>query len=169
MVQSTLIKRKAQVWSIDVIVGITIFLLALVLFYKFSINRSYVESNNVNDLVIEGKMISSYLVSTGEPEQWNLENVNVVGLTDGNMRIVNSKVSMFANLSLADYQKSRRLLSTTKDYYVYFESENSSRVSLENITSFGRNYSYASEKSLIKITRFVFYDSKIIKMVVLVW
>jgi hypothetical protein len=60
-------------------------------------------------------------------------------------------------------------MSTINDYYVYFEDNDMSRVSVNNISWIGKDYSSVKQDDMIKIIRFVFYDSEIIKMVVLVW
>ena len=130
MAQYILTKKNAQVWSIDLIVAVIIFLLALVFFYKYSLNNIYAQEDNNQNLIDDGKKISDYLVSEGYPSSWSSSDVRAIGLTDGNMRLDKDKVALFYNLSFADYPRARRLMSNINDYYVYFEDNDMSRVKI---------------------------------------
>ena len=123
-------RKKAQVWSLDLAVALVIFLVALFMFYKYSINSIYTEKYNMNDLLLDGKLISSYLVSEGYPIDWDSSNVTLIGLTDGRNKLIQEKVEDFSTITSSDYHNSRKLLSTTHDYYVYFENENGGLVSV---------------------------------------
>ena len=162
-------KRKAQVWSIDAVVAIIIFLGALMLFYKYSINSSELQTQDIDNLLLDAKVISSYLISEGYPINWGSSDVVLIGLTDGKSRIDNEKILTFSDISILNYQLSQNLLSTINDYNVYFEDKNGDLFSIEGITSIGKDHTGDNPENIVKVVRFVFYDSQIIKMVVLVW
>jgi len=171
MAQST--STKSQVWSIDVIVAVIIFITALVLFYKYSINLVDVEGKDSGNLLLDGKLISSYLVSAGNPNDWedHSEDTNLIGLTNGNMDINPQKVQEFSDLVTLDYPQSRKLLSTTHDYYVFFEDKNNNTIRIKGVgvDGIGKGYTTENQEDIIKITRLVYYNSTIIRMVLYIW
>jgi len=169
MAKSTLIRNKSQIWSLDLIIGIVIFFTALILFYKYSINTMDIERQDTTNLLLEGKLISSYLVSEGNPVDWTLDNVTSIGLTNGNMDINTEKVNEFSELAILDYPRSRKLLSTINDYYVFFEDKNNNTIKINGVEWIGKDYTLENPTNLIKIIRFVNYNSTIIRMVVYVW
>ncbi|MBW2983807.1 hypothetical protein KY361_01725 [Candidatus Woesearchaeota archaeon] len=169
MALSISIKRKSQIWSLDLMVAVLIFLCALLIFYKYSINVIDVEEQGVEHLLLDAKLISSYLVSTGYPEDWTASNVTLIGLTNGEIRLSKEKVQQFSSLALSDYTNSRRLLSTMNDYYISFEDKNGSLFEIEGISSIGKDYSAENPDNLIKVERVVIYNSSIIKLMVHVW
>jgi hypothetical protein len=161
--------KKSQVWSLDLMVAIFIFLGALLLFYKYTVNAGTLGEGEENNLLMDAKLISSYLVSTGYPEQWTESNVSLIGLTDGDMRIIDWKVEQFSNIALADYTNSRRLLSAMNNYYVSFEDKHGNALNVNGIWGIGKNYTADNPDSLIKVERFLIYNSSIIKLKVHVW
>lgn len=162
---------KSQVWSIDLTVAIIIFLTALVLFYKYSINITDMEKKEMGDFLLDGKIISSYLISKGYPEDWTTSDVTLIGLTNGNMDINPNKVESFHDLtdSVPKYQQSKKLLSTTHDYYVFFEDKNNNTLTVRGVEGIGGDYKTENPEDIIKITRFVYYNSTIIRMVLYIW
>lgn len=170
MAQSTLIEyNKSQIWSLDLIIGIIIFTTSLVLFYKYGIESIDFERQDVNNLLLDAKVISNYLISEGYPNDWTLGNVTLIGLTNGNMDLNPEKVSEFSDLAVTDYAKSRKLLSTINDYYLFFEDKNNNTIRINGIEWIGKDYSTENPRNLIKVIRFVNYNSTIIRMVVYVW
>lgn len=150
-------------------VAAIIFLVALLLFYKYSINTLDLDDQGVDYLLLDAKLISSYLVSSGYPDGWTENNVTLIGLTDGEMRINKEKVEDFSDIALADYPRSRRLLSSTNDYYVFFEDKEGNLLKIDGISGIGKNISAENPENLIKIERLVVYNSSIIKLMVYVW
>lgn len=169
MALSISIKKKNQIWSFDLVIATLIFLGVLIIFYKYSVNTVDIEEQGTDYLLLDAKLISSYLVSSGHPEDWTTDNVTLIGLTDGEMRLDQEKVEQFSEIASLDYTESRRLLSTTHNYYVFFEDKEGNPLEISGISSIGKDYLAENPSDLIKVVRFVFYDSKIIKLVVYVW
>ena len=168
MGQYTLTK-KAQIWGLDLVIAMIIFLGGVFLFYNYSINSAFGEEQSIEELTTNAKVMSSYLVSTGYPTNWNSSDVTLIGLTDGQNKLVKEKVDTFSSISLSDYSMARRLLSATNNFYVYFEDSQNSTIFIGNYSFIGKDYSYDDPDNIIKIVRYVFYNSTIIKMVILVW
>ena len=81
-------KRKSQVWYTDFMIGLLIFVIALVMYYKFVVNLSEQDQSILNELISDSKMISSSLISGGFPENWNNGTVERIGITDNDYRIM---------------------------------------------------------------------------------
>jgi hypothetical protein len=163
------INKKAQVWGIDLAVALIIFFGAILFFYKYGIEAIDSEKQDASALLQDAKLISNYLVSPGYPENWTLNDVTLLGLTDQDARLSPEKVQMFYNFSKYNYTQSRMLLSTSHHYFVFFESKEGNATKIYNVSWIGRNYTIDNPRNIIKISRFVFYNSSIIKMNVYVW
>ena len=164
---------KSQVWALDLIIAIVIFLGALMLFYKYSLNSIDIEKTDMGSLLLDAKLISTYLVSEGYPIDWQSapNEVALIGLTNGEMDLNPGKVQGFSQLVASDYAKTRKLLSTTHDYYVFFEDKNNNTIKIQGVGEnwIGKNYSNENPEDIIKTIRFVSYNSTIIRLVVYVW
>lgn len=74
----------------------------------------------MEDIISDAKTVASTLTSKGYPDNWNSNNVVRVGFTDNNNRIDNAKFSEFNEIN---YNKSKKLLGTIYDYFLYFVNE----------------------------------------------
>jgi len=164
---------KSQVWALDIVIAIAIFLTALLLFYKYSLNSIDIERKGTDDLLLDAKLISTYLVSEGYPADWDthVQDVTQIGLTDGKHKIVPYKVQQFKNMiyDQSSYDNTRKMLSTTHDYYVFFEDKNNNTLNIGGVNWIGKDYSNEDPTDIIRTIRFIGYNSTIIRMVVYVW
>ena len=158
---------KSQLWSIDLIVALIIFVGAVLFFYKYSANTTNIEEDSMNDLLLEAKLLSSYLTSTGVPANWTSSDVSLAGLTDGELRIDKAKIDAFANIAAADYQRSRTLLTASHNYQLHFEDAQGNAIGIADDTFIGSNYSAADD--IVAVTRLVYYNGTFVKMLVVVW
>ena len=156
--------KQGQIWYTDFMLGILIFVIVILIYYNFAHTYSQDASDALSDLIMDAKSISSSLIQQGSPNDWNQSNVRVIGLTDGNQRLVQEKLDMFANMS---YSQARTKLRTPYEFYVYLEAINGSRIVVDGKQGIG---SYSNETdNLVSLTRVVIYDSKLTSMVVYVW
>jgi hypothetical protein len=165
--------KKSQIWSLEFIVGLLIFISALFTFYKYSINLSDIQEITQKELILDAKTIANYLMSEGMPSDWNSSNVILVGLTDGEHRLVEAKVGNFSEM---DYTAAKNLFCVMNDYYVYFEDKNGSVVSVNGIIGVGKpgvtkdNLNDTEKPSdVIKIFRFAMYNSTIVRIGIYIW
>ena len=156
--------KKAQVWYTDFMVGILIFVIVIFIYYEYANNFSQNPNSITSDLIMEAKAISTSLITQGAPIDWNQSNVNIIGLTDGNQRLIQEKLDMFANMS---YYETRTKLRTPYDYYFYLEDVDGSIIQINGENGIGLEA--ADHENLISVTRVVIYNSKLISMVVQVW
>ncbi len=169
MESSTSTSRKSQIWSLDLVVGILIFLGALLVFYKYSINTLDYGGEDESNLLLDAKLMSSYIMSEGYPADWSVGNVTLIGLTKDGVRIDPDKVAYFSSIAVSNYTISRRLLSTSYDYLISFEDKEGSPVVINGVSSIGKNFSAEEHEELIKVERLAIYDSGIIRVLVHIW
>lgn len=167
--ESSISTKKAQIWSMDLLVGVLIFLGALLMFYKYSINTMDFQGEEMDNLLLDAKLISSYLMSEGYPNDWSESNVTLMGITDGGVRIDEGKVQQFSSIASSDYVRSRNLLSTIHNYQVSFKDKDGNLTHIGGVSSIGKDYTVENPDDLIRIERFAVYNSSIIRLVVYVW
>jgi hypothetical protein len=153
---------RAQVYYIEFIIAIFFFTLMLGLFVNSVISAQ--DDSGLGPLTTEARAVSEHLMSEGVPGDWNLSNVQKIGLTDGKSRINETKLQMFSNMS---YSQTRSALNIGSEYYFYLEDRNSSRILIAGKQGIGLEP--ADAKRVIKNLRLAIYGSEIVKMVVLVW
>ena len=167
------ILTKAQVFSLDLIIGIIIFGSAILIYYKTTTNLSDQDEALLDDLLIDAKTISSSLMSQGYPYNWSKDDVVRIGISNDN-RINETKLEQFSMIS---YKESRKLFGTVYNYYIFFRDRNNNILrfneSLEGIGKADVNSTniqiVKNPKKLVKITRLVIKDSDIAKMVIYLW
>lgn len=164
-------KKKAQVWTVDYLMGFLIFIIVLV--FSIKIIFSIVPSQDFQFLYNDGIHISTSLVESGSPNDWNVSTVIVPGIADNN-RINFTKLSSFDNLS---YQQTKTLFHTPNDYLFFFKNS----TGLLNFTKCIRGYNATVDNScnplltlieyssLVKFERIVILNSSLATMVVYVW
>lgn len=180
---------KSQVWYTDFIIALMIFVIVLVIYYKFVVNLSEQDRSAFEELVSDSKMISSSLVSGGFPENWTNTTVQRIGITDNNYRVMQSKVNDIERLG---YKKTRVLFGTKFDYFASFEDRSRCLVNItagfglgynvsiinsatpKNCTIQGAqnkelNISGLNKDDIVKVTRLLVYGDDIVRMVVHVW
>ena len=126
--------NKSQIWFTDFAIAIVIFSLTLISYYQYTTNISKQDSSVMVDLISDAKSISSYLTTGGYPTNWNSNNVVRIGFTDNYNRIDNAK---FVELTKISYNKSKKLLGTPYDYFLYFINESGDVQNIEGFCGTG--------------------------------
>ena len=150
--------RKGQAWGADLIIAIVIFSIALSAIYLYSINDTRNQGELMDTLFYDGGKISDSILSQGYPSDWDSSDVLQLGiLEDG--KISPDKLEKF---SLFDYERSRSLFNTRYDYYFFLEEPMLIAGSeVDGLGKPGVNRTNVISKDLIKITRIVVYNNKI--------
>jgi len=151
----------------DLAIALVIFLTAILIFYKYSINTVAQPENE--DLLGSAKLVSSYLLSAGYPEDWTTDNVSLIGVTDGSINLSASKVGQFSDITLTDYAQSKRLLATTHDFYISFADKNNMPTSIAGVAGIGADLTTQKPENVIRVVRFGMYNGSLIQVVVYVW
>ncbi|MBI2449632.1 hypothetical protein HYV49_05030 [Candidatus Pacearchaeota archaeon] len=174
--------KKAQVWSLDIIVGVTIFIIAIIIFYIYTINLSDEAESSSEDLSIDADFIASNILSEGSPSNWNKTNVLIPGILTG-FEINQTKLDELYNLTYSNYPEGYRkvssLIGNRFDFYFYFNNEmnillpNGSTIIPDGIGKLYVNRTNLVElenpANIAKIERFTAYQKKPTKLTLIIW
>lgn len=168
---------KAQVWYTDFVVALMIFTVGFLIYLNATSDILDKEDDEFGSIVNDVNRISSVFLSQGYPPDWDNETVELIGISLNN-RINQTKLLRAANIS---YDKSRTLLSTRHEYFVFLKDKDDNILNLGGVCGIGKNNmaEIISEKlcsnlslnaeKLAKSERTVIFKSEIAKMGVYVW
>jgi hypothetical protein len=158
--------RKGQAWGFDLIVGLMIFLVGMILFFLYVLNVSNESEEVFSNMNFEGKIVGDSLLSDGFPENWEADDVIMIGImTDGKLN--ETKLLRFYDMTLTDqdYEKTRRLFNILNNYYIYFEETiNADGTDIDGI---GRQE--VDPKNLVRISRVIVHEGKIKNLNIHIW
>lgn len=142
--------KRAQVWSLDLMIAGIIFLIGIVVLYNYAINYSAQSKNNLDELFYEGNLASELILSE---ESFGILSNGVINQT---------KLDAFDNLS----NSAKKELLGMK-YNFYFTIDN-----LE-INGTLRDYvgiiNSSQIDNLIQITRITVYKNNPTKLQLFTW
>jgi hypothetical protein len=124
---------KAELFSSDFIIGLSIFLIAMTIFgvYYESLQSDVIDYKMRNEIQSKAINIADLLVTnSGDPTGWNSTNVNVIGLYDSGL-INLTKFEELKKINDSDYYNFKRLLGAG-GYEIYIELKNETDQILEN-------------------------------------
>jgi len=157
-------KKRGQAWGFDLIIGAVLFIIGVIGFYFFAINSQQEQSNKLEELNYASSTVADNLLSEGLPGNWNSSSVIRIGITTEN-KINQTKLDQFYNLSVQDYQLTKSLFNTNKEYYLIFKT--AVTINNEQVTAIGR--APQNQSNLIKQTRLSVYQDKPITIEVYSW
>jgi hypothetical protein len=156
--------RKGQAWGFDLIVSLMIFLVGMILFFFYVLNVSNENDEVFSNLNYEGKVIGDFLFSDGLPENWEQDNVIIIGvMSDGKLN--ETKLKDFYDFANSDYDRTKRLFNILNNYYVYFEEP----IVVESVEIEGIGFKESDPDNLVKITRVMVHEGKIKNMNIHIW
>ena len=145
-------KKDGQAWGTDLIVGFTIFAVALTIFYIYALNYPTTDDEVSQELEFEAALIGDSLMSEGSPSDWDSSNVVRIGiLSDGVIDGV--KLGEFSNMveNNGEYEKTKQLFNVGQDYYVDFSDAAIGDVGDETILG-------SNPENLVKVLRVSAYN-----------
>lgn len=161
--------KKAQIFSIDMIIAVTIFLIGLIIFFRYGSQIYY--KNTANNLNTEAEELSNKILSSGNPENWskfNLSDENELKLikeigicNDGTNIVNNSKLKKAIQLSNENYKELKFIEKSRYNFIIEIPSAN---------ISFGdKLYDYQKANNIITITRIVAINNSIAELKVIMF
>lgn len=157
-------KKRAQLWGIDLIVGTSIFIIGVILFYIYAFNYSSGSEDSYNSLSYDASIIADSLLSEGYPREWNSTSVVAIGISSSN-KINQTKLERFYNLSIQDYERTKYLFNTQYDYYLNFSEP--LQINGVNVEYIG--HKSASQENIVKVSRITIYKNKLVNFDVILW
>ncbi len=165
-------KRKAQVWTADFVIGLSLFLVVATASIALIINTN--PGDNYQYLYKDTIHLTSQLMSTGHPENWNTTSVVIPGLLENKTRLSTSKLEEFKGIS---YDRTKNLLQTRHEYFFHFKNE----TGIINMSQCNYGYNVETDENcnpllesleydnLVRIERILIHNSQLTKMVVYSW
>lgn len=126
--------RKSQMWFTDFVIALVIFSLTLISYYTYTANISKQDSSVMNEIISDAKTVSSAFTSGGYPDNWDSSTVTRIGFTDNYNRIDNEKFGEFNKIK---YNKTKKLLGTIYDYFLFFVNESNDVQNVEGFCGTG--------------------------------
>ena len=142
--------KKAQVWSLDLIVASIIFLIGIIILYVYAINYSPQSKNQLDELLYEGNLASKLILSEDDFGILSDKKINQTKLD---------------NLNNSDYQSLKRQLGVVNNFYFTFEGMEVGGIP---VTYIGMQSSTEID-NLVRISSISIYKNKPIKFELFVW
>ncbi|MBR9677203.1 hypothetical protein GOV04_03610 [Candidatus Woesearchaeota archaeon] len=147
-------RKKSQVWYIDFVIALVIFSIMFITYFIFLESVAQEKDILMLELLNDGKVISNQLMSAGHPTNWTNDSVLVPGLTNGNMRINETKLFRFFNMS---YNQTREALRTQYHYYIILKNRNGTVMSINGMCGLGNPLIINESGNEIKLS-YVYHD-----------
>lgn len=164
-------KNKAQIWSLDLMAGLALFLVGIMIFFIYSLNQPSQARENLELLSYEGKIIADDILSEGYPTNWDSDDVRTLGLTTDNEINQTKLENLYQIIYMqGNYTKTKNLFNTQYDYYFFLDQNMTvSSGQIEGIGKPGVTKQNIDARNLIKITRFTIYQNKTTSLHLYIW
>lgn len=132
--------NKTQIWSIDYVIGLVIFVMTLVLAFTLTENILTEKEDQTEMLLTDAKIISQMMITSGYPTDWNsttaknLSEGVKIGLGNKPNFLNDSKI---IELNQTDYYKIKLLLGTKYDFFFYFQDKDGEIKNIRGICGVG--------------------------------
>lgn len=144
------INKKAQAWSLDAMISVFIFFLAISILFFYSINFDKQTSSSLDDLMNQGNTASNLLLSNEE-----------LGIFSNNL-ISQTRLNEFNN---ADYQIKKSQLGIRDNFYFILDNLEVNGVPVDYVG----NMNTSNVGNSIKIERIASYKNKPSKFELYIW
>lgn len=124
---------KAQTWYMDFIIGLLLFIFTLIVYFSYTNNFQNEEKGGLNELLKDSEAVSSSLVLSGYPPNWNNETVARIGIAD-EQKINETKVRYFREIN---YSKTKKIFATPYDYLVFFVGNSGQVLNVNGVCGVG--------------------------------
>jgi hypothetical protein len=118
----------------------------------------------INKLSYDGNIIANIILLEGTPKNWTENTVISPGILSKN-KINQTKIDNFYNLAQNDYNKTKILLNTRYNFYIFFSKDITANGQI--IQGIGK--APVNQKNLIKIERVAIYNDQALTMNIEVW
>ena len=142
--------KKAQAWSLDLIVAGAIFMIGIIVLYVYTVNYSSQTKSDLNELFYEGNLASQLILSEEDDGILSEQKIN------------QTKLEEFDSLSS---QEKKSILGLNNDFYFTFPGLEIGGTPVDYIGIMNTT----DTESLIQVTRLTIYKNKPVKFLVYSW
>lgn len=165
------IKKRAQIWSFDLLAAMALFLVGIIVFFVYSLNQPTQAQDTFQLMSYDGEVVANNLMSSGYPKDWNKATLITPGITDGR-KVNQTKLEELYEMVYVDgdYELTKRAINAEYEYYFFFDENmtiNSNQV--DGIGKPGTSRYQISAKNLIKTTRYTVYQNKTTPLYIYTW
>ncbi|MBI4020336.1 MAG: hypothetical protein HY367_03305 [Candidatus Aenigmarchaeota archaeon] len=161
---------KAQVWSIDFVVSVIVFFIAVsltVFAWDYSISQNQAQASFSNAESITLSVTDALIRTKGIPEDWDDSNVRSVGLASAENIVDQEKVEEFLDL---DYNTSKERLGISRyEYHFELRYANNSVIQLPGGDNITKGIQPFNASLVIPAERYVLYNTKISRLQFILW
>lgn len=168
-----LLKPKAQLWYMDLVIALSMFLIVIVFSFKY-LNESYIFENDKN-IISEADKLTSKLLTVGIPENWTNEYVLSIGLTTENT-LNTTKLEYLNNLSTDKYPNVKAMFGLSSDFIIFFMNRTGEMVNFSDsgyIGMPGKTQYNINAGERIDVQRYITYKhdgiAEILNLKVILW
>jgi hypothetical protein len=171
--------HKAQAWYMDFIFAMVIFTACILLFYSFFPNVTRQELSDLDEVYLDGRLLSASLLTEGYPTNWTNTTVQRIGVVDSR-RLNTTKYALFASMAASDYYRVKDRFNLRADFVVFFINDTDGIENVSGIHHIGHpdvtvgssnsiDLSAVPRNNLVSFTRIVADNGRTRRMVVYVW
>ncbi len=172
-------KKRAQIWYMDFIIGLTIFILMLVVAFKFTTLKFSDDESDRARIWDDAQRLTGAILSSGIPENWTQSNAISIGITSDSSALDIVKLDLLKNFTLSNYDRTKFIFGINSDYLLHFETINNTLLNITDNPYIGKpgltdqDVLDNNPKDKLAFVRYLVYrhDSiaEIIAMKILVW
>lgn len=162
-----LCSNKGQIFSIDFIIAIFLFT-AMVLTLFINRNLMLNKINRQEEIIERMRLDSifdSLLLQPGEPQDWNLTDVEAIGLVNEPNELNGTKVLFFMKM---DYNRIQELLGVEDRFYFEIK-KNGSVVSYNGTTLEKGSKTWGESEGVVVAKRRAFFNGSLVKLKMVKW
>ena len=159
MINAKYKNKKGQIWSLDFVTSVTVFLMVLIplLFIWNYVNIQNEQQIFFDDVETSALFISDSLIRTkGNPEGWNTANVVQIGLAAKENTLNTTKVSYLISMGNSEYNRTRTILTGGYEFFLNLTDING--------TSIGLIGSKPPDRMIVPIERYCICNERIVKL-----
>ncbi|MBI2559216.1 hypothetical protein HYW20_07890 [Candidatus Woesearchaeota archaeon] len=117
----------------DFTIALLLFIFTLAIYFNYTNNSVNREKNEMDNLIADARSISSSLVLSGYPSDWDNASAVRIGIAN-EQRIDAAKIKLFKQLG---YNSTKRKFGTLYDYFVFFTNSKGEVLNVNGVCGIG--------------------------------
>ena len=126
---------KAQAWFMDFAISLMLFTFSMVVYFSYTNNLQQQNQGELDSMLSDADSISSSLVLSGYPADWDNRTVIRIGIAD-DQKINSTKIKNFKQLN---YSITKKDFATIFDYFVYFVNDKNEVLNVYSVCGVGNS------------------------------